>query len=102
MSGVITTGGQARFDPLGKRHIGMHEKVRRAEIDSLREQDLQRMESQTGRPIVVRVRMVDAMDAPQHGYGVVQIVLAVCRRSSSRMPIAQRIPKGNAALVSNP
>jgi len=36
-----------------------------------------RMESQAGRPIVVRVAMMDAVNAPQQGNGMIEVMLAV-------------------------
>jgi hypothetical protein len=44
-----------------------------------RDSDLEWMESQTRRHVEIRVRMVDAMDAPQHGHGVEDQMLRVDR-----------------------
>jgi hypothetical protein len=50
------------------------------EIDCLREGHFARMKEQAGGPVAIRIGVMDAMDAPQEGHGMVQAVLSIANQ----------------------
>ena len=60
------------------------------------------MESQAGRPIVIRVGVMDLVDSPQNRYSMVQAVLAVSQQIEQQNGDDTADPIGNSFPVQQP